>query len=259
MNNVQKQYLLNTISAAKRGDGRGLEDFRKMEIETGVIYKAEGSARVRFGKTEVIAGVKMDVGTPFPDTPDDGVMMVNSEFSPMASPKFETGPPREPSIELSRVVDRGIRESKTIDTKKLCIKKGEKVWMVFVDIYIINHDGNLIDAAALATVAALHSAKMPDYDAKTERPNFDKKTKKLPLSCKPITVTVHKIGENFIIDPTLEEESITEARFTVATNDKGNLCAIQKGGVTSLTTDEIYKAFDLSVKKGKDLRKLIKG
>ena len=259
MNNVQKEYLLNLISAGKRADDRVIEDFRKTEIKTGVIYKAEGSARVNMGKTEVLAGVKMDIGTPFPDKPDDGVMMVNAEFSPAASPEFETGPPRENSIELSRVVDRGIRESHAIDTKKLCITKSEKVWMVFIDIHIVNHDGNLIDAAALAAVAALYDAKMPEYDKKTEKPDFSKKTKKLPLACKPVTVTLHKIGENFIIDPTHEEESITEARLTITTKDDGNLCAMQKGGVKSLSLDEIYKAFDISIKKSKELRKLIKG
>jgi exosome complex component RRP42 len=258
MNNVQKQYLLGLISSGKREE-RGLEDFRNIEIETDVIYKAEGSARVRIGKTEVIAGVKMDVGEPFSDKPDEGVMMVNAEFSPMAHSEFETGRPGENSIELARVVDRGIRESHAIDVKKLCIKKSEKVWMVFVDIQIMNHDGNLIDASALATVAALWSAKMPEFDGKTEKPDFSKKGKKLPMAHKPIAITMHKVGDQFILDPTFEEEHMVEARFTVTTKDDGNLCAIQKGGSHSLSLDEIYKAFDISIKKGKELRKLIKG
>ena len=259
LNNLQKQFLLNGVTKGTRDNGRGNEDFRKIEIETGNIYKAEGSARVRIGKTDVIAGIKMGVGTPFPDIPNEGIMMVNAEFSPLASPYFETGKPGEDSVELARVVDRGIRESHTIDTKKLCIKEGEKVWMVFVDIQIMNHDGNLIDAAALAVISALHNTKMPEYDTKSEKVNFDKKTKSLPVSCKPITITIHKIGDNLIVDPTREEEVIVDTRFTVATIDNGNLCAIQKGGVKSLSLDEIYKAFDLSIKKGKEIRKLIKG
>jgi exosome complex component RRP42 len=259
MSNIQKQYLQNLVSKGVREDGRGLEDFRKIEVETGIIYKAEGSARVRLGKTEVIAGVKMDVGTPFPDTPDEGVLMVNAEFSPIASPLFETGPPRENSIELARVVDRGIRESHAVDTKKLCIAPGEKVWMIFIDIHIINHDGNLIDAAALASMAALYDAKMPEYDKKTGKADMSKKTKKLPLLAKPITVTLFKAGGSFIVDPTRDEESIVDGRFTVATKDDGNLCALQKGGPESFSLDEIYKAFDISIKKGKELRKLLKG
>ena len=259
MNNVQKQYLHDLIMSGKR-EGRGLEDFRKIEMETGVIYKAEGSARVRIGNTDVISGIKIDVGEPFSDRPDEGVIMVNAEFSPMAHPEFETGRPGEDSVELARVVDRGIRESHAINLKKLCIKEGEKVWMVFADIQIMNHDGNLIDASALATIAALWTAKLPELDEKTGRVDLTKKGKKaLPMDHKPISVTIHKVGDKFILDPTFEEEHLVETRFTVATKDDGNLCAIQKGGSQSLSLDEIYKAFDISIKKGKELRKLIKG
>jgi exosome complex component RRP42 len=155
-------------------------------------------------------------------------------------------------------VDRGIRESHAVDNKKLCITPGEKVWMVFVDIHIINHDGNLIDAAALASVAALCDAKMPEYDKKTEKADFSKKVKKLPMTCKPVTVTLHKVGENFLVDPTLEEESVAQARFSIASKDDGNLCALQKGGEQSFSLDDVHKAFDISIRKGKELRKLLK-
>ena len=91
-------------------------------------------------------------------------MTVNAELVPLAAPNFEPGPPDENSIELARIVDRGIRESKAIDTAKLCIEPGKKVFVVFVDVYVLNHDGNLIDAAALAAVSALMNTKMPNYE-----------------------------------------------------------------------------------------------
>ena len=158
---LKKNYINSLALTGKRMDGRKLDEFRKIEIETDVIHNAEGSARVKVGKSEVIAGIKMGTGEPFPDRADEGVLMTGAELSPLASAKFETGPPSEEAIELARVVDRGIRESHMIDLKKLCIKKGEKVWMVFVDMQIINHDGNLIDCASIAAVAALSNAKMP--------------------------------------------------------------------------------------------------
>ncbi|MFQ5648264.1 MAG: RNA-binding protein, partial [Candidatus Aenigmatarchaeota archaeon] len=161
---VQRDYLTRLAKKAERADGRKLDEFRKIELETGVIENAEGSARVRIGKTEVLVGVKLGVGEPFPDKLDEGVLISNAEFSPLSSPKFETGRPSEDAVEFARVVDRGIRESKMIDTKKLCIKKEEKVWSVFVDTQIINHDGNLVDAAALAATAALHTAVFPEFD-----------------------------------------------------------------------------------------------
>jgi len=254
---IQKQFISNLASKRLRIDKRGQEEFREISIETGVIAKAEGSARVRIGKTEVIAGVKMSVGTPFPDTPDEGVLMVGAEFSPIASPDFEKGPPAEASIELARVVDRGIRESGAMDVKKLCIKPKEKVWMVYVDIHIFNHAGNLIDAAGLAAIAALSTVKMPEYDEETGTVNYEKKHKKLPLKFKPIPVTVFRMGDSLFLDSSLEEEDVMSIRLTVTTKDDGNIAAIQKGGPGSFSMGEIEKAFSLSIAKGAEIREML--
>jgi exosome complex component RRP42 len=253
---LRNQYIANLASNSSRIDKRKEDEFRKIEIDLNPITSAEGSARVRMGKTEVIAGVKMGTGEPFSDKPDAGVLMTGAELSPLSSPDFETGPPKEDAIELARVVDRGIRESGMIDTKKLCIKKGEKVWMVFVDIQIINHDGNLIDAASLAAVAALLNAKMPKFDG--ENVEFGTKTNKsLPVASKPMAVTISKIGGKLLVDCTVEEEKARDARITVTTKDNGNLCAMQKGGSEPLALDEIESAFEISIRKGKELRKML--
>src|SRR4030065_2948725 len=128
---VRQKQIGQTIDAGKRLDGRGLTDYREFTIEEGLIERAEGSARIRLGKTEVLVGVKIQTGEPFPDTPNDGVLTVNAELVPLASAAFEPGPPDENSIELARIVDRGIRESKAVDTGKLCIEAGRKVFGVF--------------------------------------------------------------------------------------------------------------------------------
>jgi len=253
---LRYQYIKGLLSKGSRIDKRKEDEFRKIEIETNVIANAEGSARVRIGETEIIAGVKMGVGEPFSDRPDEGVLMTGAELSPLASPDFEPGPPREEAIELARVVDRGIRESGMIDTKKLGIKKGEKVWMVFVDIQIINHGGNLIDCASLAAVAALINAKMPKFDG--ENVEYGTRTNKsLPVSCKPVAVTLCKIGDKFVVDCSLEEEKASVARLTVTSKDNGNLCALQKGGTEPLLKEEIEQAFETSIKKGKEIRKIL--
>jgi exosome complex component RRP42 len=254
---IQKQYINGLASRKLRIDKRGPHDFRELSIETGVIYKAEGSARVRLGKTEVIAGVKMEIGKPFADRPDEGILMVGAEFSPIASPDFEKGPPAENSIELARVVDRGIREAGAIDLKKLCIKEKERAWMVCVDIHILNHEGNLIDAAGIAAIAALLSAKIPEYDEATETINYEKKQKKLPMKHKPIPVTVFKMADSLFLDSNLDEEDLMSVRLTVTTNDDGNICALQKGGSSSMSIHEIEQAFELSIKKGAEIRELV--
>jgi exosome complex component RRP42 len=252
---VRLQQIEKLIEKAKRLDGRGLNDYREIKLEQGLIEKAEGSARILLGKTEVLVGVKVETGTPFSDTPNDGVMTVNAELVPLASPTFEPGPPDENSIELARIVDRGIRESKAIDTKKLCIEPGKKVFVVFVDVYVLNHDGNLIDASALAAVSALLNTKMPNYEVKDGEIVIKQGYTPLPMKSHPITVTLGKINNKLIVDPWLEEEQVMDARLTMAFNDEGNICATQKGGAGSFTQQQISEGMKLAQEKAAELRK----
>ena len=114
-----------------------LMNIREISLETGVIEKAEGSARVKIGKTQIMIGAKPQIGAPFSDTPNVGVLMTNTELLPMAAPNFEPGPPDENSVELSRVTDRCIREGKVVDLEKLGIIEGRKVWMIFLDLHVL--------------------------------------------------------------------------------------------------------------------------
>lgn len=261
MKNIVTSHLTSLLEKDMRLDGRKLDECREISIEYSISSKsAEGSARVKIGKTEVVAGVKIAVGEPYPDSPDEGTIMANVELLPLSSPNFESGPPTIQSIELARaVVDRGLRESQAIDFKKLCIKKGEKMWMVMIDTYSINNDGNLADAIGLAALAAIKDAKFPKYDEKTGKADYSEKTKKsLELKELPIPITVVKIKDKFIVDPTLDEEEAMDARLTVTTVEDGRICAMQKGGEIPLTDDDILKMVDISIKKGKELRKKIK-
>ena len=255
---VRQKQIAQTIDAGKRLDGRTLTDFREIKIEQGLIEKAEGSARVYLGKSQVLVGVKVETGAPFPDTPNEGVMTVNAELVPLASPTYETGPPDETSIELARIVDRGIRESKAIDTEKLCIEPGKKVFVVFVDVWVLNYDGNLIDTAAMAAMSALLNTKMPNYEIKDGEVKIKTGYTPLLLRSHPITVTVGKINDKLIIDPGAEEEQVMDARLTMAINDQGNICAIQKGLAGYFTPQQIIDASKLAQEKAAELRKKLK-
>ena len=251
MSEIKRDHIMDLLEKGQRTDGRGPEDFRKITVETDCIESADGSARVKMGRTEVIAGVKIIPGTPFGDTPTSGVLTTGAELIPMAHGTFESGPPGEDAIELARVVDRGIRESGMVDVEQLCIVPGEEVWMCFVDIYALDYDGNLFDAANLAAVSALRTAVIPaeQYGKGENKP--------LPVTCLPISVTEVKIGNTLIVDPNFDEEQISSARLTVTTDDNGNFRAMQKGGCGSITLDDLDLCLDRAVEKGAEIRKII--
>lgn len=250
-----RNHIIGLLNAETRLDGRKLAEYRKpIEVEYGIIKTAEGSSRVKIGDTEVFVGVKLEMGEPYPDTPNEGTIIVGAELLPLSNPDFELGPPGIQAIELARVVDRGIRESKALDFKKLCVEPGKKVWMVVIDVCPINDAGNLFDASSLAALAALKDAKYPSFDG--EKVDYKSKTDmKLELEKKPIAVTVIKIGERFIVDPDIEEEKVIDARLTVSSIEDGTLCALQKGGDFPLTMQDIDKMLDIGIEKAKELRK----
>jgi len=255
---ITKQRIKAYLAKGMRFDGRKPMQYREITVETGVSKKAEGSAKVRIGETEVWAGIKLGTSIPFGDSPKSGTLMVTAEFSPMASEKFERGPPSIESVELARIVDRGIRESDLIDLDKMCIKEGEKVWSVFVDIYPINDAGNLVDASALAAIVALKTAVFPEYE--NDKINFGVFTDKhLPLNDHiPFTMTFHKIGEHLIVDPTVEEEEAGEAHLTisVSSSKKGEFVhAMQKAKDVTMTVEEINTIIDNAVKEFKVIQK----
>jgi len=256
--NIKKKRITELIASGKRTDGRGLTDYREIQIESGVIERAEGSARVRLGKTEVMVGIKVGTGTPFTDVPNKGVLTVNAELVPLASPSFEPGPPGENAVELARVVDRGIRESKAIDLEKLCVESGKLVFVVFIDVYVLNHDGNLIDASAMAALAALINTKMFKYTV--EEGKIVKKPGYIPLPIVnyPIAVTFAKIGNKLILDTGLDEEQVMDARLTMTMNKDGSICAVQKGGGSGyFTREELSEATKIASEKTAELRKIV--
>ena len=255
---VKQKQIMDLIAKGKRLDGRGLKDYREIKVEQGLIERAEGSARVLLGKTEIMAGTKIEIGKPFSDTPNEGVLTVNVELVPLASPTFEPGPPKENAIELARVVDRGIRESKALDFKKLCIKPGKKVFVIFVDIYVLNHDGNLIDASALAALAALLNTKMFNYEIEEDEVKIKTGYTPLHVSKHPIAVTFAKINDKLIVDPWLEEEQIMDARLTVTIDDDGNVCAMQKGGSGYFAPEQVLEAVKMAMEKAEGIRKKLK-
>ena len=246
---INREAIAKLASSQKRLDSRKLDQYRQpITVETNISWTAEGSARVQIGETVVMAGVKLAIEKPYNDTPNHGGIMINVELLPLSSPDYDPGPPSIKAVELARVTDRGIREAEAIDMKKLCITPGEKAWFVIIDIISINDAGNLFDAAGMAALAALKSARFPVVDEKTGAIDYKQKTDQaLPLLKEPLPVTIHKISGELFVDPTREEEESAQARLTVASDSNGAISAMQKGGSEPLTVEEINSIVELAL------------
>jgi exosome complex component RRP42 len=236
---IKRDYLVQLAKDGKRHDGRGFDQFRDVTISTRYIQQAEGSARVRLGDTDVIVGVKMNVGTPYPDAPADGTLTTSAELRPMATSDFEIGPPSQESIEIARVVDRGIRESKCLDFAALCIKPKEKIWMTWLDMHAVDYDGNLFDASSLGCIAALMTATVPASKITGIEGVGPMADFPMPVKDVPVMTTAVKLGGQILFDPTSIEGKVGGPRLSVSFDREGNVRAMQKGLGGAFTADEV--------------------
>ncbi len=251
---IRTTHILDLAASGKRLDGRGPDDYRRVLIEPGFVATADGSALVRIGETAVVSGVKLEPGKPFPDTPNAGVLTTNAELVPLSSPIFEPGPPQPGAIEVSRVVDRAIRAAESIDLARLCVAPGEKSWVCYVDIHVLDHSGNLIDAAMLAGITALAHSTVPAKRFELAEADYPLEVQHFPVEC-----TFVRLGDSIVVDPSFDEEQAAQGRLTVATDELGRVVAMQKGLVGAFSPDDVRSVVQRALTHGDRLRKMVQG
>ena len=252
---IEKSYITSNLKKGERIDGRDIWEYRKFNIKSDIISSAEGSADVSLGDTRIITGLKYEVGEPFPDLPNEGVCTIMAELLPVASPLFERGPPDEQSIELARVVDRGIRHADCVQTKKLCIKENEAVYILFVDMYVINYDGNLIDAGSVSALTTLISAHIPEGKIGEDGLEWTGHylTGETIVNELPLVLTYGKIDDIIFLDPNLAEELVCDGKISISATEN-KITSIQKSGAATFSIEEIKMLCKKSIDIGKKLR-----
>lgn len=255
---ICEENLIDLLNQNQRADDRSFEDFRDISIKTDYITKAEGSAMVSIGGTTVVAGVKASTTTPFSNSPDEGIIITNTELLAIASRNFEYGPPNKFAIEIARVVDRTIREAPLIDLKSLSIIEGSTCWKLHIDIYILDFDGNIMDAACLAAVCALLTTRIPSVNSINGEIHIDEEnTVKLPVKNMAILCSVVKLFDQLLVDPSAIEESLMDASISIGFRKDGSICAIQKCGLDVLTIEDVRKSMSIAYKKSRELFSII--
>ncbi|BDB97671.1 MAG: exosome complex protein Rrp42 [Saccharolobus sp.] len=245
---IKKESIVSLFEKGIRQDGRKLTDYRPISIILDYAKKADGSALVKLGNTVVLAGTKIELDKPYEDTPNQGNLIVNVELLPLAYETFEPGPPDENAIELARVIDRSLRDSKAIDLTRLVIEPGKSVWTVWLDVYVLDYGGNALDACTLASVAALYNTKLYKVDQMNGeyRINKNEVNGKLPMSYPVVTVSVAKVDKYLIVDPDLDEESIMDTKVSFSYTPDFRIVGIQKSGKGSLSLQDVDQAENIA-------------
>ncbi|KAK8055833.1 hypothetical protein PG993_001060 [Apiospora rasikravindrae] len=261
----EKDFILKAVREGHRLDGRALDEFRQLDLKFGDQY---GVADVTLGKTRIIAKVTAEVTVPYTDRPFDGIFTITTELSPMASPAFEVNRPTETEVLLSRLLEKTVRRSNALDTESLCLVAGQKCWSIRVDLHVLSHDGNLIDASCLAVVAALRHFRKPDtsMEGDTLTVYTPAEREPVPLSWlhSPFCITFSffgsiSVGEDgeekdiWLLDTTLLEEQLRVSSCTISMNKHGEICQVAKPGGAPVEAVTVVQCSSLALQKVKDL------
>lgn len=274
----EKIFLRNSLfHSALRLDGRSFEDLRAISLKI-TRDETSSSCEVQWGNTIIIVVVSANMISPFPDRPNEGILQFNTELSAQADANGYS------HAEISRYLEKIIRDSETIDTESLSIVGGEKVWEIRGEVRIVDASGgNLIDASVLAAIAALKAFRKPEISVISTETISENATRSklaihhsderdpLPLALHhtPLTLTlgIFKRGNNpqggekldkesigkekflLIVDPSINEEAAMDGSISYSVNAFGEFCAVNKPGGISLPVDVIMKAAQVTSRK----------
>ncbi|KAI9489059.1 ribosomal protein S5 domain 2-type protein [Zychaea mexicana] len=245
-------FVLAALNEKRRVDGRGIYDVRSLQISFGADY---GQVEIQLGRTRVAAKVSAKVERPRNDKPTEGILLFNTEISPMACPTFEAGSRSEEEVLISRIIEKSLRRSRAIDTEGLCIVAGEKVWEIRVDLHFLDHDGNLVDCAGIAAITALSHFRRPDVTVVGEEVTIHPIDQRnpVPLSIHHLPICVSFAffdqGQLLVVDPNYLEEKLKQGSMVITMNIHKEICALSKAGGIPLEMDQVLRCSQIALVK----------
>lgn len=243
VSNCERNFLLKALNLNTRIDNRNFEDVRSIDIQ---FKKDWGSVLVSLGQTRVLANVSCSIKQPKITRPNEGLLFIDVQFSPIVGSLFEKNQ-SENEIEISRILEKCFVDSKMLDLESLCIKSGEKVFALRVDINALNHDGNLIDCSSIAVLCALSHFRRPDFSIVDGNTVIFTQQERDPIPLhlhhSPLTLTYCLLsdGEYIIADPNLLEEYVSNGKMIFGINNYSEVCSLFFGGGAQIDRKTIIK------------------
>ncbi|CAH8505828.1 unnamed protein product [Heterobilharzia americana] len=238
-------------------DGRGPSEYRPLEIETNILSHASGSASIRIGETFIVCCVKMEVGKPSLTSLNEGRVEINVECYPTATHRCNEKGASELAERLKTTL-QSVYKSELLDLTSLCIQRGRQCWIVYIDLLILEGAGNLLDASSLVIKAALLNATQSNSSLSSifqdkKRVSSEVLTQEFYEDTLPLFVTVHKIGNAYVIDATKQEEACSLSRLSLAIYPNGSIGSLENDGCCSCQLETIVEMSELATAVGKEL------
>ncbi len=200
-----------------RPDQRSSTELRPLEIIPNYISRAEGSALIRLGETQVICTASVDDGVPAFQK-GSGRGWITSEYA-MIPRATSSRTPRESTrgrqsgrtMEIQRLIGRSLRA--VVDMEAL----GERT--VWIDCDVIRADGGTRTASVTGSLVALGLA--------IQKLQAQRSLKTNPLKDYLAAISVGIVGEEMLLDLSYAEDSTAEVDMNVVMTGAGRLVETQ--------------------------------
>lgn len=261
ISDAEKTFIIHGIQENLRCDGRSCLEYRDIELETGVVSNCSGSAHVRLANTDILVGIKAQLETPDPGSTEQGRIEFFVDCTANADPEFEGRGGEDIAAEISSALAQAYRSPKCLDLRSLAVVPGQQVWVLYVDILILECGGSLVDAVSVAVKAALYDLKIPkvsvtvdengDPEVEVSGDPFD--VEKLSIENVPCFITLSKVGQQFILDATQEEQACAVGSLALAVTASGKIAALFKAGTGSLHPENVMDVIEVGRDIGSSL------
>lgn len=194
---------------------------------------------------------------------------------------------------IESYIKRTILNSDLFDLSQLCVREGHSAWKVNIHCMIVNHDGNVVDACILGIMMALKDVRLPLVTIVSENnidvvkllppttndnhgdamcdTNVERQGTLLKLQKVAIPLTVALFQDKLLVDPTIEEEKVSDGMITVVvdlmsvTEDestkalRGTILSFTKsGGGALISVEEAAACVQLAFGRAKELQSIFK-
>lgn len=249
------------VKSAVRVDGRSENQHRPLRISFAPDY---GCCLASVGNSKVMSQVSAQLAEPRPTRPSEGVINIRVDLSMLGSTNYDTSRSSAECVQVSRLLHKGIRESRCIDLESLCIVGGEKVWHIQVDVTVLNHEGNIIEAASVSALAALAHFRRPDVSV-----DGDKLTVHPFAAREPLRFTMlhypflHKFAyfkepNVSFVDPSEDEEKFCDGYLVIGTNSLHEITLLHVAGQSLISKHQIMRQCRFAIHQTKLLNEKLK-